>query len=110
MLTIIGLSHAEDMANRATGGVSDYHQPALKAAIADDDSSLTVIFAQVLNFHRVAFEDVQSVLNVQPPFFQRPLALVGVIGNAYQVIVSTITRPRKSCQWSFQWSVLRPTM
>lgn len=48
LLTFIGLSHAEDVAGRATRGVSDHHQPARQQPEAQD-AALTIVFAKVLD-------------------------------------------------------------
>ena len=75
LLTVIGLSHAEDVANRATRGVADDHHTALEHAVADD-ASFSVILAPVFDFNGNAFEDEQAVVKVNAALGQRscPLA------------------------------------
>jgi len=56
LLTIVGLSHAEDVANRATRGVADNYQPAFEQAEAED-SAFTVFLARVFDLKREPLKD-----------------------------------------------------
>src|SRR5450432_3748416 len=53
LLTGIGLSHAEDVANRATRRVADNHHPAFQGAVAND-SSLAIALTSVFDLDRDA--------------------------------------------------------
>ncbi len=91
MLTVVGLSHAEDVANRATRGVADYDKPASEQAEAED-SAFTIVLTRVLDLDGDTLEDNRSVLEVQTSFSQRSFAFGQIEGDAHAVIVSTITR------------------
>jgi hypothetical protein len=54
---IVGLSHAEDVAHRATRGVADDDQPAGQQAEAEDPA-FTTFLAHVLDLDRQSFEDL----------------------------------------------------
>jgi hypothetical protein len=63
LLTIVCLSHAEDVANRATWGVANHYQPARKQAEAEN-SAFTIVFAFVFDFNRHAPEYRLGVFEV----------------------------------------------
>jgi hypothetical protein len=90
LLTVVGLSHAEDVANRATRGVADDYEPASEQTEAED-SAFTVVFAHVFDLDGHALEDRFGVREVQASFGQRPFSLGRVERNAHTVSVSTIT-------------------
>ena len=107
LLTAIGLSHAENVANRATRGVADNHQPSSQKAKAEH-AAFTVVFARVLDFQRNSLEDENCVLEVQASLSEGTLALGRIVGNAHLVSVSTITcrdnhpgyaKPTAACKW-----------
>ena len=93
MLTIVGLSHAEDVANRATRGVADDDKPAAKQAEAQN-SAFTVLLARVLDLNRQSSEDGSGVFKIQAPFGERLLALGWIVGDTHLVSVSTETKCR----------------
>jgi hypothetical protein len=64
LLTIIGLSHAEHVANRATRRVSDDDHPACQEAITDD-SALSVVLSRVFNLDGRTFKDRHCVSEVE---------------------------------------------
>jgi hypothetical protein len=68
------LSHAEDVANRATRGVADDYQSAAKQAEAQN-SAFTILFARVLDFNRQPLEDGSRVFKVQASFGERLFTL-----------------------------------
>ena len=88
LLTIVCLSHAEDVASRATRGIADYHEPAGQQPEAQD-SAFTIVPARILDFDRQALEDNDGVLEIQAPLCERLLALGGIVGYAHRVIVYT---------------------
>jgi len=98
LLTFVCLSHAEDVANRATRGVADHYEPAAEQTKAED-SVFTIVLALVLDLDRDAVEDSIGVLEVQTPLSQRALALGRIVCYAHVVIVSTRTGHCKL--WTF---------
>jgi hypothetical protein len=90
LLTVVGLSHAEDVANRATRGVADYDQPAREQAEAED-SAFTVVLARVLDLDRQSLKDSRGVLEVQTSFGHWSFAFGRSEGDSHPVSVSTIT-------------------
>ena len=95
MFTVVGLSHAEDMALRATRGVPHNNYSAFQLAEADD-AAFTVFLANILNFDRDAPEDLSSILEVQATLIERLLALGRIVGDSHPDSVYTLTRCRKS--------------
>lgn len=91
-LTVVGLSHAEDVANRATRGVADHHEPTLEASVADD-SPLSVVLAKILDLDGNAVEYEDSILEIQSTFPQGSYSLCRIVADSHPVIVSTITTP-----------------
>lgn len=69
MLTVICLSHAENVASRATLGVADDNHSTTENAVADDPW-LTVVFASIFYFDSHAFEHKNSVLEVKAAISQ----------------------------------------
>lgn len=90
MLTIVGLSHAEDVTNRATRGVAYNDDSAMQEAIADD-AAFTVVLSIIHDLDRCAGKDQSSVFEVQAALGEGLVALGGIVGDAHEVIVSTIT-------------------
>ena len=95
MLTIICLSHAEHVANRATRRVSDDDHPVLQEAVADD-SALSVVFSRVFNLDRRTFKDGQCVFEVEAALSESLLSLGWIKGEAHPDSVSTITGQSKA--------------
>ena len=91
LLTVVGLSHAEDVANRATRGVADYYQPASKQAKAED-AAFTVVFACVFDLDRHALEDSGCVFKVLAALSECSSAFGWIVGDSHLVIVSTKTK------------------
>ena len=90
LLTIICLSHAEDVANRATRGIANDNRTTFEHAVADD-ASLAIVFARVFDLYCHAFEYEQRVFEVKAPFRQCPGSLRRVVSNSHGVIVYTLT-------------------
>jgi hypothetical protein len=61
LLTVVGLSHAEDVARRAKRGAADSCQATREKAIADD-AAFTVLSSRILELDREAMEDGCRVL------------------------------------------------
>lgn len=89
--TVVGLSHTEDMALRATRGVAHHKHSALQLAKADD-AAFTVFLASILDFDRDASEDQSSILEVQATLIERLLALGRIVGDSNPDRVYTLTR------------------
>jgi hypothetical protein len=64
-LTMIGLSHAENMVRSASRRISDHHQAAGKQAVTDD-AGLAVVFARVLELDGCAFETIAASAKSKP--------------------------------------------
>ena len=90
LFTVVGLSHAEDVANRATRGIADHHEAACQQTEAED-AAFAIVLACVLNLDRHALKDRFGVLEVQAPFGQCPFAFCGIVGDAHNIIVFTKT-------------------
>lgn len=90
MLTVIGLSHAEDVAHRATRGVTDHHHPAFQQTEAED-AAFTIVLARIFHFNGEPFENFQGILEVQPPVRERLLTFGRILGDTHGVIVDTKT-------------------
>ena len=90
LLTVVCLSHAEDLANRATRGVADYHQPADEQAEADH-AEFTVVFSCVFDLYSYSCEDSERVFKVQAALIECSFALGWIVGDSRLDIVSTKT-------------------
>lgn len=93
-LTVVGLSHAEDVAHRATRGKADHYEPALQPSVADDPA-FTVILSKVLDFDGNATEYKDGILEIQSTLPQGPCSLCRIVADSHPIIVSTITAPRQ---------------
>jgi len=85
LLTSIGLSHAEDVAIRATRGVADDDQASFKLAVAEQPN-LAIVLARVLDLDGQAGEHERGIFKVQPSFLKRPSSLVRIVGNAHRLV------------------------
>jgi hypothetical protein len=74
LLTIIGLSHAEDMARCATFCVPNDDKSTVQAAVADDPS-LAVVLTCVLDLDDDSFEHGCGILKVKPAISQSSIPL-----------------------------------
>jgi hypothetical protein len=84
-LTMVGLSHAENMARSASRRIADYHQAARKQAVTDD-AGLAVVFARVLELDGRAFENDCCVLEVQTTLGKRLCPLAGIERDAHGLL------------------------
>ena len=82
LLTVVGLSHAEDVAHRATRGVADYDEPASEQAKAQD-AAFTIVLARIFHLDSEALKDFDSVLEVQSALAQRLVAFGRIVGDAH---------------------------
>lgn len=73
LLTIIGLSHAEHVANRATRRVPDDDHTVFEAAVADD-STFAVVPTRVFNLDGRTFKDDQGVFEIEAALFESLLS------------------------------------
>jgi hypothetical protein len=99
LLTIIGLSHAEDVTYRATRGVADHNDTTVQEAVADD-STFTIVLAFIHYLNREASEDDRSVFEVKASIREGLLAFGRIVGDAHPVSVATITELRKAFHWA----------
>jgi hypothetical protein len=90
LLTIIGLPHAEYVANRATRCVPDDDHPTFEVAIADD-SRFAVVFAPVFHLDGRSFKHDQGICKVESALSESPLSLCGIVGQSHADSVSTKT-------------------
>ena len=74
LLTIVGLSHAEDVTHRATRGVADDHQAVPQHSKAEDPG-LPVVPPLVFDLGGQSIEDQCGILEVKSAVGQSPLAL-----------------------------------
>ena len=88
LLTIIGLSHAEDMAHCATLRVPNDDETTVQAAVADDPS-LAVVLPCVFDLDSDSFEDGCSILKVKAAVSKRSISLALIICDAHLDSVST---------------------
>ena len=95
LLTIIGLSHAEDMELCATLRVPNNDKTTLQAAVADD-SLLAVVLPCVFDLDSDSFEDGCGIFKVKAAVSQGSISLALIIGDAHPDSVSTRTGMRKS--------------
>ncbi|MBI2801771.1 MAG: hypothetical protein HYX63_16105 [Gammaproteobacteria bacterium] len=63
MFAVIRFSHAEDVTNRATRGVTDHHHPTCEQAVADH-SRFTVVLARIFDLDCQARENRRRVSKI----------------------------------------------
>lgn len=85
LLTAVGLSHAEDVAIRATRGIADYDQAVFELAVANH-SNLAIVLARVLNLYGQAGEHERGIFEIQASFLQRSSPLVRIVGDAHGLV------------------------
>jgi hypothetical protein len=98
LLTIIGLSHAEHVANRATRRVSDDDHPACQEAITDD-SALSVVPSRIFNLDGRTFKDRHCVSEVETTLHESLFSLSLIKGDSHLVIVYTKIIQIKAMRW-----------
>lgn len=82
---MIGLSHAEDVAHRASRAVADDYQAAPQQAVAND-SRLAIILPFVIDLNGRARENYRGIIEVQPSIGKRTCALDRIIGDAHRLL------------------------
>jgi len=90
LLTIICLSHAEDMARCATLRVPNDDKTTVQAAVADDPS-LAVVLPCVLDLDSDALEHDSGILKVKAAVSKGSVSLGLIIGDVHVDSVSTRT-------------------
>jgi hypothetical protein len=90
LLTVICLSHAEDVANRATRRVPHDDHSTLKQA-ETDHPGFTVVLPSVFDLDGDALEDQRSVLKIKASLKKSLLSLGEVEGQSHADIVNTKT-------------------
>jgi hypothetical protein len=88
LLTMIGLSHAEHVANRATRCVPNDNHSVFQMAVANDPG-FAVVFASVLNLDGCSIEDGQGVLKVETALSEGLLSFGWIEGHSHADSVST---------------------
>jgi hypothetical protein len=106
LLTIICLSHAEDVANRATRRVPHDNHSTLQQA-ETDHPDFTVVLAPVFDLDGEAFEDKQGVLKIKAALMESLLSPRGIKGQAHLDSVSTETGRRKRMKWIVSCATVR---
>jgi hypothetical protein len=82
LLTVIGLSHAEDVTLSATWCVAhDNHSP-LQLAEANEPW-FTIVFARVFNLDGHAPKDLDRIGKVQTAIGKRSIPLARIVGDAH---------------------------
>jgi len=90
LFTGVGLTHAEDVANRTTRRVAHHDDPAAEQSEADD-TTLAIVLAKVIDFDGRSSEYELGIFEVEAALDERLLSLGRIVGDAHMVIVSTIT-------------------
>ena len=90
LLTIIGLSHAEHVAIRATRRVPNDYQSVFQTSVADE-STFAVVLARVFDLDCRSFKDDHGIFEVETALDKRLLSLGWIVGQAHADIVSTKT-------------------
>ncbi len=88
MLTIVCLSHAEDVANRATRGVADDNHAAFEHAVTDD-ASFTLVLARAFDLDGCAFEYQYGIVEIEAAIGQGSHSLRWIASDTHRVIVYT---------------------
>ncbi len=82
---MIGLTHAEDVANRATRCVADDNYPALQRAVANDPP-LAVVLAGVLYLDRDPSEHKGGVFEIEASLFERLNAFGRIVSDTHWLL------------------------
>lgn len=67
--TVVGLSHAENVARFAPGRIANDHEASGEQAIAND-ATLTVVFACVVNLNSGALKNMAGIFEVETARFK----------------------------------------
>jgi len=85
LLTIVCLSHAEDVAIRATRGISNDYDATVEKSEADY-SHLTVFFTLVWNLNGDALENYCSIFKVQSTFDKGLVTFPWIVKNSHVLL------------------------
>ena len=82
LLTIICLSHAEDVSDSATGGLAHNYQATAKKPEAEH-TAFAIVLSFVIDRHGDAFEDFWCTLEIQSALFEGlgPLGWIERVAN-----------------------------
>ena len=78
LLTIICLSHAEDVSDSATGGVAHNYEATAKEPEAEN-TAFAIVLSFVIDLHGDTFEDFLCILEVQSALFEGLCPLIELI-------------------------------
>jgi len=84
-LTVIGLSHAENVSSCTSYGVADYNQASGEQAVADDPT-LSVALARVFDFNCRAVENDGRIFEIQSSIRERTRPLRRIVGNTHWLL------------------------
>lgn len=90
LLTVICLSHAEDVSDSATGRVAHNDQASTQEAEAEH-TAFTIVFSVVIDLNSDASEDFWCILEIQSALFKRLGSLGRIEGDVHVVSVDTKT-------------------
>ena len=90
MLTIICLSHAEDVSDGAAGCVAHDYKASTKKPEAEY-TAFAIVLSFVIDLHGDAFEDFLCILEVQSALFEGLCPLGRIERDAHAVSVDTKT-------------------
>jgi hypothetical protein len=85
LLTVVCLSHAEDVAIRATRGISNDYDATVEKSEADY-SHFTVFFTLVWNLNGDALENYCSIFKVQSTFDKGLVTLPWIVKNLHSLL------------------------
>jgi hypothetical protein len=83
--TVIGFSHAENVASRAAPDVPNYDQASLEMSVTDDPR-FAIVFACVLDLNRNACEHRIGVAEIETSFRQGLSTLGRIEGDARELL------------------------
>lgn len=84
--TLVGLSHAEDVAGGTSDGVADHDQSAHQYP-KTNDPLLTVRKPQIFQLHSDALKDDCGILEIQTPLVQRTVTLCWIVGDTHLLYI-----------------------
>lgn len=96
LFPFIGFSHAENVANRATRCVADYHHPVLQQPITND-ARFSVVTALIFDLKCDAGKHNYGICKIKSAFGQGFLSLGFIERDPHFFIVYTITGVGNVC-------------
>ena len=85
MFTGVGLTHAEDVADRTTRRVAHHHDPSTENAVADN-TMLAVVPASVVELDGDAGEYKGGVIEVEASIRKRLFSLGRIVVDAHRLL------------------------